>query len=111
MMDFLDANAGLASRFAKTLEFSNYSPDELVLIVNRIARNDDYLLSDGLDEALREWFDQIERDQNFGNAREARRLLEGMRKAQSGRLRSLGRMPSRDDLRTLVLDDLLAATR
>ena len=54
---------------------------------------------------------QIERDHNFGNAREARKLLEGMRKAQSGRLRALGRMPSRDDLRTLVLDDLLVATR
>jgi parallel beta-helix repeat protein len=111
MVNFLDANAGLASRFAKTLEFENYSPDELVLIVQRIARNDDYLLAPGLDEALWEWFEQIERDQNFGNAREARKLLEGMRKAQSGRLRGLGRMPSRDDLRTLVLDDLLAATR
>ncbi|MCW6009642.1 right-handed parallel beta-helix repeat-containing protein [Micromonospora sp. CPCC 205371] len=111
MANFLDANAGLASRFAKTLEFENYSPDELVLIVQRIARNDDYLLAPGLDEALMEWFAQIERDQNFGNAREARKLLEGMRKAQSGRLRALGRMPSRDDLRTLVLDDLLAATR
>ncbi len=111
MRDFLDANAGLASRFAKTMEFSNYTPDELVLIVNRIAHNDDYLLAGGLDDALREWFGQIERDQNFGNAREARRLLEGMRKAQSGRLRGLGRMPDRDDLRTLVLDDLLAATR
>jgi hypothetical protein len=53
----------------------------------------------------------MERDRNFGNAREARKLLEGMRKAQSGRLRALGRMPSRDDLRTLVLDDLLAAIR
>ncbi|BCB87927.1 hypothetical protein Psuf_052400 [Phytohabitans suffuscus] len=111
MANFLDANAGLASRFAKTLEFENYSPDELVLIVRRIARNDDYLLGAGLDEALREWFSQIERDQNFGNAREARKLLEGMRKVQSGRLRALGRMPSRDDLRTLVLDDLLGATR
>jgi SpoVK/Ycf46/Vps4 family AAA+-type ATPase len=111
MVNFLDANAGLASRFAKTLEFENYSPAELVLIVQRIARNDDYLLAPGLDEALWEWFEQIERDQNFGNAREARKLLEGMRKAQSGRLRGLGRMPSRDDLRTLVLDDLLAATR
>ncbi|MEJ3743622.1 right-handed parallel beta-helix repeat-containing protein [Actinomycetes bacterium KLBMP 9797] len=111
MANFLDANAGLASRFAKTLEFENYSPDELVLICQRIARNDDYLLEPGLDDALREWFGQIERDQNFGNAREARKLLEGMRKVQSGRLRSLGRMPSRDDLRTLVLDDLLAATR
>ncbi|MGN9913721.1 right-handed parallel beta-helix repeat-containing protein [Phytohabitans sp. LJ34] len=111
MANFLDANAGLASRFAKTLEFENYSPDELVLIVRRITRNDDYLLGEGLDEALLEWFGQIERDQNFGNAREARKLLEGMRKVQSGRLRALGRMPSRDDLRTLTLDDLLGATR
>ncbi|MFC7548786.1 right-handed parallel beta-helix repeat-containing protein [Plantactinospora sp. GCM10030261] len=111
MLDFLDANSGLASRFAKTLEFENYDPDELVLIVRRIAGNDDYLLGEGLDEALHEWFSQIERDRNFGNAREARKLIEGMRKAQSGRLRALGRMPSRDDLRTLMLDDLLAATR
>ena len=111
MVVFLDANSGLASRFAKTLEFENYTPAELLLIVGRIAKNDDYLLGEGLDDALYEWFAQIERDQNFGNAREARKLLEGMRKAQSGRLRGLGRMPSRDDLRTLVLDDLLAATR
>ncbi|GAB3160461.1 hypothetical protein GCM10027290_66500 [Micromonospora sonneratiae] len=110
MVDFLNANSGLASRFAKTLEFENYSPDELVLIVNRIARNDDYLLEAGLNDALLEWFGQIERDPNFGNAREARKLLEGMRKAQSGRLRAMGRMPSRDDLRTLVLADLLVAT-
>ncbi len=111
MKDFLDANAGLASRFAKTLEFENYTPDQLVSIVTRIARGDDYVLAPGLGEALLEWFDSIDRDQNFGNAREARRLLEGMRKAQSGRLRQLGRMPSRDDLRTIVLDDLLLATR
>jgi hypothetical protein len=111
MMDFLDSNAGLASRFAKTLEFENYGPDELVSIVARIATNDDYLLEPGLDQALYEWFDQIERDANFGNAREARRLIEGMRKAQSGRLRALGRVPDRDDLRTLALADLLKATR
>jgi parallel beta-helix repeat protein len=110
MADFLDANSGLASRFAKTLEFENYTPEQLVLIVHRIARNDDYLLAPGVDEALLEWFGQVKRDQNFGNAREARRLLEGMRKAQSGRLRGLGRMPSREDLTTLTLDDLLAAT-
>ncbi|BEL09173.1 hypothetical protein Q0Z83_073640 [Actinoplanes sichuanensis] len=111
MSDFLDANSGLASRFAKTLEFENYGPDELVMIADRIARNDDYVLADGLPEALWEHFGQLERDRNFGNAREARRLLEGMRKAQSGRLRAMGRMPSRDDLRTLMLADLRVATR
>ncbi|MEV4131657.1 right-handed parallel beta-helix repeat-containing protein [Dactylosporangium sp. NPDC049742] len=111
MADFLDANSGLASRFAKTLEFENYSPQELVLIAGRIARNDDYVFAPGLEDALYEWFDQMDRGQNFGNAREARKLLEGMRKAQSGRLRSLGRVPSREDLRMLVLEDLLAAAR
>jgi hypothetical protein len=111
MVDFLDANSGLASRFAKTLEFQNYSPDELVLIVERIASTDDYLLEPGLADALLEWFAAADRDENFGNAREARRLLEGMRKAQSGRLRQLGHVPDRNDLRTLVLSDLLATTR
>jgi SpoVK/Ycf46/Vps4 family AAA+-type ATPase len=111
MQTFLDANSGLASRFAKTMEFENYSADELVLIVDRIARQDDYLLGDGLGDALREWFTGVDRTQSFGNAREARKLIESMRKAQSGRLRGLGRMPSRDDLRTLTLDDLLVATR
>jgi len=110
MLDFLDANSGLASRFAKTMEFENYGPDELVMIAGRIARADDYLFAPGLSDALHEWFAQIERTRNFGNAREARKLLEGMRKAQSGRLRALGRMPTRDDLRTLVLEDLLTAT-
>ncbi|GHJ05658.1 hypothetical protein TPA0907_00250 [Micromonospora humidisoli] len=71
-------------------------PGPVVDIVGRIARTDEYLLADGLTDGLLEWFGQIERDQNFGNAREARKLLEGMRKAQSGRLRALGRMPSRD---------------
>jgi parallel beta-helix repeat protein len=111
MMDFLDANAGLASRFAKTFEFENYTPDELVLIAQRIAKLDDYELAPGVDVGLHEWFVQIDRGESFGNAREARRLLEGMRKAQSGRLRALGRVPSRDELRSLVLDDLLAAAR
>ena len=50
-------------------------------------------------------FSSIERDQNFGNAREARKLFEGMRKAQSQRLRSLGRMPDMDQLRTLTAED------
>jgi hypothetical protein len=92
------------------MEFENYSPEDLVLIAGRIARNDDYVLEPGLESALLEWFTQIERGHSFGNAREARKLLEGMRKAQSGRLRGLGRVPTRDDLRTLALDDLLAAT-
>lgn len=109
MRTFLDANPGLASRFGKTLEFENYTPEQLVQIAMHLARAADYNLGDDLEIALLEWFSQLERDENFGNAREARKLLERMRKSQSTRLRSLGRRPTRDDLTTLTLDDLLAS--
>ncbi|NIJ14482.1 hypothetical protein FHU38_004883 [Saccharomonospora amisosensis] len=107
MRTFLDANPGLASRFGKTLEFENYSPEQLVRIAVHLAKNADYQLGDNVEIALLEWFSQLERDENFGNAREARKLLERMRKSQSTRLRSLGSRPTREDLTTLTLDDLL----
>ncbi len=109
MLQFLDANPGLASRFAKTIEFGNYSPEQLVVIVQRMASGDEYLLADGVAEVLREHFGTIERDQNFGNAREARKLFEGVRKAQAQRLRQSGQRPSLDELRTVTVADVRAA--
>jgi Holliday junction resolvasome RuvABC ATP-dependent DNA helicase subunit len=109
MLQFLDANPGLASRFAKTIEFGNYSPEQLVIIVERMARADEYLLADEVAGVLQHHFATIERDQNFGNAREARKLFEGVRKAQAQRLRLSGRRPTIDDLRTVAVDDVRAA--
>src|SRR5690606_31289083 len=85
MQEFLDANPGLSSRFAKTIEFENYTPEQLVQISRYLAESDDYVLTDDLDIALLEWFRQVDRDENFGNAREARKLLERMRKSQASR--------------------------
>ncbi|MET8148626.1 right-handed parallel beta-helix repeat-containing protein [Actinoplanes sp. NPDC049668] len=109
MLDFLDTNPGLASRFAKTIEFANYAPDQLVTIVTRMAGSDEYLLTDGVTDVLHDHFSTIERDQNFGNAREARKLFEGVRKTQAQRLRLSGRRPSFDELRTVEVDDVRAA--
>jgi len=110
MLQFLDANPGLASRFAKSIEFGNYSAEQLVVIVERMARSDEYVLADGVTAVLWEHFAAIERDQNFGNAREARKLFEGVRKAQAQRLRQAGQRPSLDDLRTVSVADVRAAT-
>ncbi|MFI7026203.1 right-handed parallel beta-helix repeat-containing protein [Micromonospora sp. NPDC049900] len=110
MVTFLEANAGLASRFARTIEFGNYSPEQLVVIVERMASGDEYLLDDGVSEVLRRHFGTIERDENFGNAREARKLFEGVRKVQAQRLRQSGQRPSLDELRTVTVADVEAAT-
>jgi predicted ATPase with chaperone activity len=110
METFLATNPGLASRFAKTIEFENYTPAELVLISNRMAAAGDYHLDPESEPVLAEYFDRLSSDPGFGNAREARRLFESARKAQAQRLRGLGRMPDADELRALTVDDLRAAT-
>ncbi|GAB3938248.1 hypothetical protein GCM10029976_052460 [Kribbella albertanoniae] len=109
MTDFLAANPGLGSRFSKTIEFENYSAEELLLITDRMVAGGDYLLDPAAGAPLTSYFDRIADSPNFGNAREARRLVEGMRKAQSQRLRLLGRMPTTTELRQLLPDDVQAA--
>jgi hypothetical protein len=109
MTDFLAANPGLASRFSKTIEFENYSAEELLLITDRMVAGGDYLLDPAAGVPLTSYFGRIADGPNFGNAREARRLVEGMRKAQSQRLRALGRRPTLDELRSLLADDVISA--
>ncbi|ANN19465.1 ATPase [Amycolatopsis orientalis] len=110
MVDFLAANPGLASRFGKTIEFENYSPDELLAIFGRMASAGDYELDPAAAPVLTDHFRRISGDVNFGNARDARRLFEKVRKAQSQRLRLLGRMPAVEELRGLHVADVVVAT-
>ncbi|MGH3646988.1 MAG: right-handed parallel beta-helix repeat-containing protein [Micromonosporaceae bacterium] len=116
MAEFLDANPGLASRFAKTIEFESYDPEQLVEIIDRIAKSDDYLCTEDAMAAITEHFHHMERGPNFGNAREARKLFESIRKAQSQRLRKAvsesmrsGERPSSTLLRTVEVDDVMLA--
>ncbi|WP_409464328.1 right-handed parallel beta-helix repeat-containing protein [Amycolatopsis sp. GA6-003] len=109
MAGFLAANPGLASRFGKTIEFENYTPGELLDIIGRMAAGQDYALDGAAEPVLAEHFARISGDENFGNARDARRLFEGVRKSQSQRLRLLGRVPTREELRSLSIADVEAA--
>lgn len=109
MTDFLAANPGLASRFAKTIEFEDYDADDLLQIIGAMATDGDYQLAPDASPLLRDYFTLARSAPGFGNAREARRLFEGIRKAQSQRLRGLGRMPDTEELCALLVPDVAAA--
>lgn len=109
MQQFLDANPGLASRFVKTVEFENYGADELTLIITRMISAGDYRLADDAEPLLHQHFATVQRGADFGNAREARKLFEKLRKVQSQRLRGLGSRPGLADLQTLTTEDVARA--
>lgn len=76
MKEFIGANPGLRSRFDRVIEFADYSIDELVQIVEVIARKRDYYLDDGAKNALRQGIEKTDRGDGFGNGREARRWVD-----------------------------------
>ncbi|WNI30452.1 right-handed parallel beta-helix repeat-containing protein [Streptomyces sp. ITFR-6] len=105
MRRFLDSNPGLASRFSRTVEFENYSTDELLEILSKQATGYGYDCAPEAITALRGYVDTLPRDRSFGNARAARQILESMMTRQAGRIGSMS-APSLDDLRTLLPQDL-----
>ncbi|MEU9339398.1 right-handed parallel beta-helix repeat-containing protein [Streptomyces sp. NPDC048290] len=107
MTSFLDSNAGLASRFSRTVEFENYAADELVAIVERHATGAGYQCAEETRVLLHAHFDALPKDANFGNGRTARKTLEEMMTRQAGRL-SRDPDASVADLSLLLPQDLPA---
>ncbi|MEV7043716.1 right-handed parallel beta-helix repeat-containing protein [Amycolatopsis sp. NPDC051061] len=89
MQQFLSANPGMESRFSRTIEFANYTAEELVTIVRSQCSKHDYQLEDDLAKALEEYFEAIPKDGTFGNGRTARRVFERMTDRQASRLAEL----------------------
>jgi adenylate kinase family enzyme len=75
MKTFMAMNPGLASRFDYSLQFPDYSNDELSVIFERLANEFDYDLDEIARDALKMIVSSWEREHGFGNAREVRRLF------------------------------------
>jgi SpoVK/Ycf46/Vps4 family AAA+-type ATPase len=104
MTGFLSSNPGLASRFARTIEFANYSVDELVTIVTGLSAANQYELADGTARALRARFESMPRDATFANGREARKVFEDMIGRQAQRLAASPDVAAVDLTRLLPVD-------
>lgn len=105
MVVFIAQNPGLASRFRTTIEFADYSDDELVAILTSMAAAADYDLADGCVERFRTVLLTTPRGPTFGNGRFARNLLEAAVGRHAWRLRDVDE-PTLEQLRTLLPDDL-----
>ncbi|MFE7778964.1 right-handed parallel beta-helix repeat-containing protein [Streptomyces sp. NPDC057445] len=105
MERFLSVNPGVASRFSRTITFSDYLPDELLRIVEQQAEEHEYRLADGTAEALHKYFTALPKGPAFGNGRTARQTFESMVERHAGRVAGLTEM-STDDLTLLHPEDL-----
>ncbi|MEU9380450.1 AAA family ATPase, partial [Streptomyces sp. NPDC048279] len=102
---FLSSNPGLASRFTRTIEFSNYSVPELVTITENICRAHQYTLDGRTLDALQLHYENMPRDATFGNGRAARRVFEEMVDRQAFRLSAMAE-PAENDLTLLLPEDV-----
>ena len=78
MDEFLQMNAGLASRFTHKLHIDDYNEDELLAIFKKMAQKEQYMLSPTAEfKALNVIYKMVmTKDASFGNAREMRNLLD-----------------------------------
>ncbi|MFJ9037383.1 right-handed parallel beta-helix repeat-containing protein [Streptomyces sp. NPDC102406] len=105
MERFLSVNPGVASRFSRTITFSDYVPEELLRIVEQQAEEHEYRLAAGTPEALLTYFTALPKGPAFGNGRTARQTFESMVERHAGRVAQVAE-PSTDELTLLYPDDL-----
>ena len=110
MHDFIDSNPGLKSRFTQTINFEDYTAEELTQIFLNMSIARKFLVSDEMKAAVKRMFDQIylRRDRNFGNAREARRLFDETIENQSHRLvEEMSKHPLTDEEMITIVENEL----
>jgi adenylate kinase family enzyme len=104
MAIFIAQNPGLASRFRTTIEFSDYTDEELVRILKEMARAADYDLDDACVQRFSAILATTPRGPTFGNGRFARNMLEAAIGKHAWRLRDVAE-PTVEQLRQLIPED------
>jgi SpoVK/Ycf46/Vps4 family AAA+-type ATPase len=81
-----NANAGLASRMKTKVHFEDYNPDEMLTIFKQAIKKKGKRLDTGVDKKIQELIEVRSKEQNFGNARGVRNLVEAVISTQAVRI-------------------------
>ncbi len=106
MEAFLNKNPGLRSRIAFHVQFDDYTPEELYEIAGLISKGKNNVLAEGVKETLIPIFEEAAKQNDFGNGRFVRNLIEKARMKQATRLVHCGkRVITREQAATLLPGD------
>ena len=110
MHNFLDSNEGLRSRFSNFIHFDDYSPAELLSILEYFCNKSNYRMTSNAVAKGSVVITQAynARDQRFGNARYVRNLFESIRKNQSVRIAETFTNPTLQQLTEILPDDIVS---
>lgn len=76
MQDFLNTNSGIVSRIGYTMEFSDYTVQELITIFKSFISKAGFLIDDKAIKKAESIIEEYKDTKNFGNARFVRSLYE-----------------------------------
>jgi SpoVK/Ycf46/Vps4 family AAA+-type ATPase len=111
METFLDSNPGLRSRFSRTINFCDYTVQELLLIFRGMLTGAGLVLEDSATPLLRQVLQQLKQEagDRFANGRSVRQLFEQVQANQANRLMSdNGTIPSTEELGLIKKVDISA---
>ena len=86
MKNLIDLNPGFESRIQFTINFPDYSTEELLEIFIGLCQKEKYKLSKNCKEILANNFNKAKDEKNFGNGRYVRNLFEKVKFEQADRI-------------------------
>lgn len=107
MDNFISSNPGLKSRFNKYFNFSDYTPEQLLEILDSFCVKGTFVLTDDAREVAKKIMEQLysKRDKSFGNARDVRNIFETAINLQANRIVDLPQVDEKV-LTEIVASDL-----
>lgn len=111
MKKFLRANAGLESRFKRTIEFPDYSPEEMMQILEHFLEG--WILSEETRAYILENLSEETKKRGFANGRTVRKIAGKLKQSvdeRIGRMMSAGSLEIRKELlQTITMEDAARA--